>query len=123
MPTPTIPSFSAARVRSYIFRLPLFTRGVLIVIVACSLLGIQSVWDLRAWGALIPEKTGLTTRTFLSLGFSLGGISSARATGQMTLAARNPASPSVCLLLPLAWDSMLTPGHSVPRQHLPLHPP
>ncbi len=61
MPTPAMSSFSTLRARTYIFRLPLFTRGVLVVIVAFWILGVQSVWDVRAWGALIPEKTGIAT--------------------------------------------------------------
>lgn len=58
---PSLPQFSAARMRSYIFRLPLFTRSIIFVIVLLWLLGMQSVWDVQAWGALIPEKIGLAS--------------------------------------------------------------
>ncbi|KAH8887060.1 rhomboid family protein [Thozetella sp. PMI_491] len=61
MPSPAVSSFSTLRARSYLFRLPLFTRAVLVAIVVFWALGVQSVWDLRAWGALIPDKTGITT--------------------------------------------------------------
>ncbi|TVY71534.1 Rhomboid protein [Lachnellula suecica] len=58
---PSLPQFSAARMRSYIFRLPLFTRSIIFVIVLLWLLGMQSVWDVQAWGALIPEEIGLAS--------------------------------------------------------------
>ncbi|KAH9904566.1 Gaa1-like protein [Xylariomycetidae sp. FL2044] len=58
---PTVQSFSALRARSYIFRLPLFTRCIILIIVAFWLVGIQSVWDLRQWGALIPNEIGIKT--------------------------------------------------------------
>ncbi|QBZ60612.1 hypothetical protein PoMZ_07554 [Pyricularia oryzae] len=53
--------FSAARARSYAFRLPLFTRLAAVIIVAAWAVGVQSVWDLRAWGALVPDKLNLGT--------------------------------------------------------------
>lgn len=58
---PSLPQFSAARMRSYIFRLPLFTRGIIIVIILLWIASIQSVWDVQKWGALIPEEIGLST--------------------------------------------------------------
>ncbi|EFW99949.1 GPI transamidase component [Grosmannia clavigera kw1407] len=70
-------SFSAYRssTRSYLGRLPLFTRAIVALIVVVYLAGLQTVWDVRSWGALIPDKTGITTlyRTntfpFVHLGF------------------------------------------------------
>jgi glycosylphosphatidylinositol transamidase len=58
---PSLPQFSAARARSYVFRLPLFTRCIVAVIVALWLAGLQSVWDVVEWGALIPEEIGIST--------------------------------------------------------------
>jgi glycosylphosphatidylinositol transamidase len=61
---PSLPQFSAARFRSYIFRLPLFTRSIILVIVILYLVSIQSVWDVQQWGALIPKEIGLATRLY-----------------------------------------------------------
>ncbi|GAP85224.1 putative rhomboid protein 2 [Rosellinia necatrix] len=58
---PNIQSFNAQRARSYLFRLPLFTRAMLVVMTAFALAGIQSAWDIRQWGALIPNEMSLTT--------------------------------------------------------------
>lgn len=51
--------FDPTRVRSYVVRLPLFTRLVLLVIVAFLLLEIQSVWSVVRWGALVPDEMGI----------------------------------------------------------------
>ncbi|KAK8022615.1 hypothetical protein PG993_013382 [Apiospora rasikravindrae] len=58
---PTVQSFSGLRARSYVFRLPLFTRLILLAIVVLWLVGIQSAWDLRKWGALIPDEMNFFT--------------------------------------------------------------
>jgi len=58
---PSLPQFSAARMRSYIFRLPLFTRCIIFVIVLLWLASLQSAWDVQQWGALIPKEIGLAT--------------------------------------------------------------
>jgi len=58
---PSLPQFSAARFRSYIFRLPLFTRLMILAIVAFWLVSLQSLWDVQQWGALIPQEIGLST--------------------------------------------------------------
>jgi glycosylphosphatidylinositol transamidase len=50
--------------RSYIFRLPLFTRSIIFVIVLLWVAGMQSVWDVQAWGALIPNEIGLASSMF-----------------------------------------------------------
>ncbi|KAK0611165.1 Gaa1-like protein [Immersiella caudata] len=52
---------SNLRARSYVNRLPLFTRGVLVAIVVFWIVGVQSVWDLRTWGALVPDLVGLSS--------------------------------------------------------------
>jgi GPI-anchor transamidase subunit GAA1 len=64
MPPSVTPSsrFSALRARSYVLRLPLFTRVIVAVIVLVWAVGTQSVWDVRAWGALVPEGFGLKSR-------------------------------------------------------------
>jgi len=61
---PSLPQFSAARMRSYIFRLPLFTRCIIFVIVLLWLVSLQSAWDVQQWGALIPKEIGLATSLF-----------------------------------------------------------
>lgn len=58
---PTLPQFNPARLRSYIFRLPLFTRIVLVLIIGFWILELQSAWDVVQWGALVPEKVNLGT--------------------------------------------------------------
>ena len=60
---PTLPQFNPARIRSYIFRLPFFTRIVLTFIVLFSILELQSVWDVIRWGALIPAEINLGSST------------------------------------------------------------
>ncbi len=60
--TTTISGFSAARARSYLVRLPLFTRAIIAVIALFWVLGLQTVWDVRAWGVLAPNEVGFTTR-------------------------------------------------------------
>ena len=58
-----LPQFNLGRTRSYMFRLPLFTRLIITLIVAFWVVSIQSVWDVRAWGSLIPQETGVATCT------------------------------------------------------------
>jgi glycosylphosphatidylinositol transamidase len=58
---PSLPQFSAARMRSYLFRLPLFTRCIILVIIIFWLVSLQSAWDVAQWGALIPAEIGLAT--------------------------------------------------------------
>ncbi|EPE25975.1 Rhomboid-like protein [Glarea lozoyensis ATCC 20868] len=58
---PSLPQFSAARMRSYVFRLPLFTRAIIAIITLLWLLSMQSVWNVQQWGALIPKEIGLAS--------------------------------------------------------------
>ncbi|KAM7197184.1 putative rhomboid protein 2 [Naviculisporaceae sp. PSN 640] len=58
---PTIASLNTGRARAYVFRIPLFTRATILIIAAAWLLGLQRVWDVRAWGALIPDKVSIAT--------------------------------------------------------------
>ncbi|KAF4811439.1 Rhomboid protein 2 [Colletotrichum siamense] len=56
-----VTSFSTLRARSYIFRLPLFTRIVLLAIVAAWAASLQPAWDVKQWGALIPDQLSFTS--------------------------------------------------------------
>lgn len=57
---PPLP-FNPGRVRSYLLRLPLFTRLVLLVIFAFWLLELQTIWGVVQWGALIPNEINFGT--------------------------------------------------------------
>lgn len=64
MPAVSIPSsFSGARARSYVLKLPLFTRVAIFAIVATWFVGVtaDTKWDMRAWGALVPDEVGLSS--------------------------------------------------------------
>ena len=56
---PTLPSFSPARLRSYLVRLPLLTRGVLLLIALVWLLELGDAWQLDSLLALEPAQLGL----------------------------------------------------------------
>jgi len=56
---PTLPQFDARRLRSYILRLPLFTRAVVLIITGFWVAGL--VRNLTQWGGLIPSEIGLST--------------------------------------------------------------
>lgn len=58
---PNVTSFSTLRARSYVGRLPVFTRTVIAIIALCWVASLQSVWDIRRWGALIPDQVSLTS--------------------------------------------------------------
>ncbi|KAL2055323.1 hypothetical protein ABVK25_004131 [Lepraria finkii] len=58
---PTLPSFNPGRLRSYIFRLPLFTRIILLFTILFWILELQSAWNVVLWGALVPEEVNLGT--------------------------------------------------------------
>ncbi|GAB1194861.1 hypothetical protein APSETT444_004112 [Aspergillus pseudonomiae] len=55
---PPLP-FNPARVRSYLLRLPLFTRLVVLAIIVFWLLEFQTVWSVVQWGSLAPDEVGL----------------------------------------------------------------
>lgn len=55
---PPLP-FNPSRVRSYILRLPLFTRLVLLAILAFWILELQTIWSVVQWGSLTPDEIGL----------------------------------------------------------------
>ncbi|KAL8656611.1 MAG: hypothetical protein Q9210_000149 [Variospora velana] len=58
---PTLPSLDIRRLRSYVLRLPLFTRMILILIAIFWILELQQVWNVVQWGALIPKEINLAT--------------------------------------------------------------
>ncbi|KAI9150166.1 Rhomboid protein 2 [Paramyrothecium foliicola] len=62
----SIRGFTTLRARSYILRLPLFTRAIILILVAFWALSIQSIWDVRYWGALIPDQITFTAAYRLS---------------------------------------------------------
>ena len=48
--------FNARAVRSYVLRLPLFTRLTVLIILVFYVLELQSVWSIIQWGSLTPSK-------------------------------------------------------------------
>ncbi|CEJ82869.1 Putative Rhomboid family protein [[Torrubiella] hemipterigena] len=56
---PSIRGLSFLPARSYLVRLPLFTRAIILIIALVWTLSIPKLWDLQAWGALIPDKVSL----------------------------------------------------------------
>lgn len=65
---PTLPQFNPARLRSYVFRIPLFTRIILLLILLFWILELQTAWDIAQWGALVPLQVSFSTSTSTSLG-------------------------------------------------------
>jgi hypothetical protein len=76
LPLPTA-LINPSRIRSYILRLPLFTRGVIIAVLVFFVLELQTVWSVIEWGSLKPSQIGiftggmyrLNTFVFVHLGF------------------------------------------------------
>lgn len=62
---PSLPSLDVRRFRSYLFRLPLFLRIVLVFIGIFWILELQQIWDVVKWGALIPKEINIGTSRFL----------------------------------------------------------
>jgi GPI-anchor transamidase subunit GAA1 len=66
-----------SRIRSYLLRLPLFTRFTVLGILLCWILELQTVWSVIKWGSLQPSQIGifsggmyrLNTFVFVHLGF------------------------------------------------------
>lgn len=57
---PPLP-FNPSRVRSYVLRLPLFTRLVILAIIVFWLLELQTVWSVVQWGSVIPDEMNFRT--------------------------------------------------------------
>ncbi|KAL4944871.1 hypothetical protein BDV06DRAFT_219928 [Aspergillus oleicola] len=57
---PPLP-FNPSRVRSYLLRLPLFTRLVILAIIVFWLLELQTVWSVVQWGSVIPDEMNFKT--------------------------------------------------------------
>ncbi|RMD39332.1 hypothetical protein DV735_g5791, partial [Chaetothyriales sp. CBS 134920] len=76
LPFPTT-LINPSRIRSYLLRLPLFTRFVLLAATVFWLLELQTVWSVIEWGSLQPSKIGILTGglyrlnsfAFIHLGF------------------------------------------------------
>jgi len=60
MASSNVVQFNPARIRVYLFRLPLFTRICLLAILGFWIAGLFLTW-IPAWGALVPAEVGLTT--------------------------------------------------------------
>lgn len=63
------------KIRSYVLRLPLFTRIVLLLIVIFWIVELPKIWNVVEWGAVTPDDVGfaslyrLNTYPFIHLGF------------------------------------------------------
>ncbi|KAL4952652.1 Gaa1-like protein [Aspergillus filifer] len=57
---PPLP-FNPSRVRSYLLRLPLFTRLVILAIIVFWVLELQTVWSVVQWGSVIPDELNFKT--------------------------------------------------------------
>ncbi|KAL2751935.1 hypothetical protein ACRALDRAFT_1066384 [Sodiomyces alcalophilus JCM 7366] len=58
---PSTSNFSPLRARTYVVRLPLFSRIVVLVIILAWLVGLQKAWDVRKWGALDPTEISIAS--------------------------------------------------------------
>lgn len=76
MAAQTLPAFGAAvtfntqRTRAYLLKLPLFTRATVLIIVltwVLTLVGKSWNWDVKTWGALIPDEISIATCRFYSV--------------------------------------------------------
>ena len=61
---PTLPQVNSLRLRSYAYRLPLFTRIVLLAIFVLWIARFPLKWDVVRWGGLIPNEMNLGTSAF-----------------------------------------------------------
>jgi len=69
-PFPPLPFFNPARFRSYILRLPLFTRACVVAILFFWALELQTVWSVTKWGSLIPSEIGFKSSKLCSWVFT-----------------------------------------------------
>ncbi|KAK5993127.1 Rhomboid-type serine protease 2 [Cladobotryum mycophilum] len=63
---PSIQGINTLRARSYVIRLPLFTRAIILAIICFWLASLPGIWDVRQWGSLIPDKISIATGYRLS---------------------------------------------------------
>ncbi|RNJ53814.1 putative rhomboid protease [Verticillium nonalfalfae] len=54
-------SLNTTRARTFVQRLPLFTRLVILIIFLAWAVGLQSTWDTRQWGSLVPDQLSFTS--------------------------------------------------------------
>ena len=70
-------TFNTQRTRAYLLKLPLFTRATVLIIVltwVLTLAGKSWNWDVKTWGALIPDEIGFATcRSSSALGVLVWG--------------------------------------------------
>ncbi|KAL8909293.1 MAG: hypothetical protein Q9207_000303 [Kuettlingeria erythrocarpa] len=64
---PSLPSLDVRRLRSYVFRLPLFTRVILTFVAFFWILELQQIWNVVQWGALIPKEINFGTSSIPTL--------------------------------------------------------
>lgn len=74
MPLTSLPRLDGVRLRSYLLRLPLFTRICIILIVLFYILGLIPALDFTNWAMLTPSKVGLATS--MSEAFSIVALRS-----------------------------------------------
>lgn len=70
-------TFNTQRTRAYLLKLPLFTRATVLIIVltwVLTLVGKSWNWDVKTWGALIPDEIGIATCRFYSVFVFFGMI-------------------------------------------------
>lgn len=63
----SLPNLSATRARSYVYRLPLFTRIAITAIVGVWVAQVVvpvAQWDIKEWGSLVPAEVGLSSSEF-----------------------------------------------------------
>jgi GPI-anchor transamidase subunit GAA1 len=56
---PSLTALNPTRTRTYLLRLPLYTRLSALAIVALYILELQTVWSVIEWGSLKPSAIGL----------------------------------------------------------------
>lgn len=72
---PSIRGLNFVPARSYLFRLPLFTRAIVGIILAFWVLGAPGFWNIQQWGALIPSQVSFTTGTSRNLSLRISAVS------------------------------------------------
>lgn len=60
----SFPSIDVRRIRSWLFRLPLATRIIFLLLIGFYVATLFNP-GLEAWGTLEPEKVGLQSRTYM----------------------------------------------------------
>jgi hypothetical protein len=107
------------RAKSYVYRLPLFTRLVVFIIVAAwvATAALGQTWDILAWGALVPDEVGFATCTLLPM---INSGSSITLRGD-----RRKRCCAGCGYARQGEEELtrLFAVGSIPDQHVPIHSP